>query len=58
MKTQNSGICVVTKGGATYYGATLTSIDMYYSNINGLTLLVRKDANKMTLDFPLLIFHD
>ena len=57
-KTQNSGICVVTKGGATYYGATLTSIDMYYSNINGLTLLVGVDAKKMNLDFSLSIFHN
>ena len=31
---------------------------MYYSNVKGLTLLVGEDAKKMSLDFPLSIFHD
>ena len=65
-KTQNSGVCVVTESGATYYGVLIDiielnypdKIDMYYSNVNGLTLLVGEDAKKISLDFPLSIFHD
>ena len=65
-KTQNSGVCVVTDGGATYYGVLTDiielnypdKIDMYYSNVNGSTLLVGEDAKKISLDFPLSIFHD
>ena len=65
-KTQNSGVCVVTESGATYYGVLIDiielnypdKIDMYYSNVNGSTLLVGEDAKKISLDFPLSIFHD
>ena len=65
-KTQNSGVCVVIEGGATYYGILINiiklnyfaSIDMYYSNVNGLMLLMGEDAKKMSFDFPLSIFQD
>ena len=65
-KTQNSGVCVVTEGGATYYGVLIDIIEVnysdkyryVYSNVNGLTLLVGEDAKKMSLDFSLSIFHN
>ena len=56
-KTQNSGVCVVTEGGTSYYGVLIDIIKLNYS-VNGLTLLVREDAKKMSLDFPWSIFHD
>ena len=56
-KTQNSGVCVVTEGGTTYYGVLIDIIKLNYS-VNGLMLLVGEDAKKMSLDFPLSIFHD
>ena len=31
-KTQNSGVCVVTKGGATYYGVLIDIIEVNYSD--------------------------
>ena len=31
-KTQNSKVCVVTKGGATYYGVLINIIELNYSN--------------------------
>ena len=31
-KTQNSGVCVVTEGGATYYGVLIDIIKLNYSN--------------------------
>ena len=31
-KTQNSGVCVVTKGGATYYGVLIDIIELNYSD--------------------------
>ena len=31
-KTQNSGVCVVTEGGATYYGVLINIIELNYSN--------------------------
>ena len=32
MKTQNSGVCVVTKGGATYYSVLIDIIKLNYSD--------------------------
>ena len=65
-KIQNSGVCVVTEGDATYYGVLIDIIELnysdkyryVYSNVNGLTLLVGEDAKKMSLDFSLSIFHN
>ena len=31
-KTQNSKVCVITKGGATYYGVLINIIELNYSN--------------------------
>ena len=31
-KTQNSGVCVVTEGGATYYGILIDIIELNYSD--------------------------
>ena len=31
-KTQNSGVCVVTEGGATYYGVLIDIIELNYSD--------------------------
>ena len=31
-KTQNSGVCVVTEGGATYYGVLINIIELNYSD--------------------------
>ena len=31
-KTQNSGVCVVTEGGATYYGVLIDIIELNYFN--------------------------
>ena len=31
-KTQNSGVCIVTEGGATYYGILIDIIELNYSD--------------------------
>ena len=31
-KTQNSGVCVVTEGGTTYYGVLIDIIELNYSD--------------------------
>ena len=31
-KTQNDGVCVVTEGGATYYGVLIDIIELNYSD--------------------------
>ena len=31
-KTQNSGVCVVTEGGVTYYGVLINIIELNYSD--------------------------
>ena len=31
-KTQNSGVCVVTEGGSTYYGILIDIIELNYSD--------------------------
>ena len=31
-KTQNSGVCIITEGGATYYGVLIDIIELNYSD--------------------------
>ena len=35
-KTQNSGVCVVTEGGAIYFGVLIDIIELNYSNKSNL----------------------
>ena len=67
-KTQNIGVCIVTKGGATYYGVLIDIIELNYSDkyryvlfkCQWVDIISRRGCKKkkMSLDFPLSIFHD
>ena len=65
-KTQNNKVCVVIEGGATYYGVLIDIIELNYSDryryvlfkCQWVDVISGRGCKKMSLDFPLSIFHD
>ena len=65
-KTQNSEVCVVTEGSATYYGALIDIIKLNYSEkyryvlfkCQWVDIISGRGCKKMSLDFRLSIFHN
>ena len=63
-KTQNSGVCVVTEGGATYYGVLIDIIDLNYFDKYGYVLfkcqqvdvISGRGCKKDEFGFPLINF--
>ena len=63
-ETQNSGVCVVTEGGATYYGVLIDIIELNYSNkyryilfkCQWVDVISGKGCKKDEFGFPLLNF--
>ena len=63
-KTQNNEVCVVTKGGAIYYGVLIDIIELNYSNkyryilfkCQWVDVISGKGCKKDEFGFPLLNF--
>ena len=63
-KTQNSGVCVVTEGGATYYGVLIDIIELNYSDkyryvlfkCQWIDVISGRGCKKYEFGFPLVIF--
>ena len=63
-KTQNSGVCVVTEGGATYYGVLIDIIKLNYSNkyryvlfkCQWVDIISWRGCKKNEFGFPLVNF--